>query len=117
LTQRFGSQPWIDQVVAAVKNAVQNGIENLSGTAVSSNSHPGDGYRFQARTKDELLQSQQLAASAREVGRKDRPMDPAAQQLQSIPVDDNGVIIIPGAGRPHTVPSSPKAKQPEGWIL
>jgi hypothetical protein len=117
LTQRFGAQSWIDQVVTAVKNAVQNGIKNLSGTAVSSNSHPGDGYRFQARTKDELLQSQQLAASAREVGRKDRPMDPAAEKLQSIPVDDNGVIIIPGAGRQHTVPSSPKAKQPEGWIL
>jgi len=122
LTQRFGAQPWIDQVATAVQNAVQNGIENLSGTAVSTNAHPEDGYRFRARTKEELMQSQQLAADARDIGRKDRAQDPAMLRLQSMPVDDNGVLIIPGAVsipvRQHVAsPTPPKAKQPEGWIL
>lgn len=93
--------------MSAVQNAVQNGIENLSGTSISTNSHPGDGYRFQARTKDELLQSQGIVPAVR---------------IEDLPPDDNGRIEIPPGVTvelPHriVVPNPPKAKKPEGWVL
>jgi len=62
LIAKYGDAPWIFQVVDAVKHAVQNGIEQLSGTSLKANSQPGDRYRFEARTKEELLASQGQAA-------------------------------------------------------
>lgn len=106
--------PWIEQVMDAVKNAVQNGIENLSGSSISMNAHPEDGYKFRARTKDELIQSQQLAASARDVGRQERSQDPAASKLNAPEWDERTGEFIPRQA-PAT---SPKAKlQQQGWIL
>lgn len=96
LTQRYGQQPWIAQVQDAVRNAVQNGIELLSGTAVSVNAHPHDGYRFPARSKEELLATQHLVPG---VNRADLPPD-----------DDEP------AAPPRNV--SPPAKgKPQGWIV
>jgi len=79
--------------MSAVQNAVQNGIENLSGTSINSNTHPGQRYLFPARSREELLASQDQAADARAVPRHEDPLDPAAAS------------------------PSPKAKEPEGWIL
>jgi hypothetical protein len=108
-----------------VQNAVQNGIENLSGSSISANGHPQDPYRFRARTKEELLQSQGLAASARDVGRQDRPQDTAAAQLGAQEWEDDGSIMSPPPGYvppgavavpPRVVaPTPPKA--PQGWVL
>jgi len=48
----------------AIQNAVQNGIEQLSGTQVGHNAQPGDSYRFGPRTREELLESAHLAAES-----------------------------------------------------
>lgn len=69
----------------AVQNAVQNCIELLSGSSVSSNSIPiqdGGGYRFRARTKEELLESERLAADSQVVNQRakmEQVRDPAKQ--------------------------------------
>lgn len=60
LSKRYQNAPWVFQVVDAVKNAVQNGIELLSNTSISGNSQSGDSYRFEARTREELLSTQHL---------------------------------------------------------
>jgi hypothetical protein len=60
LSKRYKDAPWVFQVVDAVKNAVQNGIELLSNTSISGNSQSGDSYRFEARTRDELMATQHL---------------------------------------------------------
>lgn len=78
---RFGSQQWILQVMDAVQNAVQNGIEQLSGSHVSSNEMSltdGAQYRFMARSREQLLESQHLAADSRVVDREAEAADPAA---------------------------------------
>lgn len=113
---RFGAAPWIDQVAFAVQNAVQNGIENLSGSSVSVNAHPDDGYRFRARTKEELIASQELVANSGGVAAGRKAMDPAANQLGAPPVDENGNLIAKTPGR-VPVPTPPKAQAPKGWIL
>lgn len=86
-----------------MQNAVQNGIENLSGSSVSSNGHPQDPYRFRARTREELLASQALVPG----------VNPA-----ELPPDEPE----PGVSTPRRVvvpkpPPSAKPKAPQGWIL
>lgn len=83
--------------MAAVQNAVQNGIENLSGTSIAMNAHPDDGYRYRARTREELLASQALVANAGTVSAGREAQDPAAAFESSSP------------------PSPPPKQQ--GWIL
>lgn len=64
----------------AVRNAVQNGIEQLSGQAVATNSHPGDPYRFKPRNREELLASQaeaHMAGAADPVEQPPAPPPPA----------------------------------------
>lgn len=95
-----------------VKNAVQNGIENLSGSSVSSNAHPEDGYRYRARTRDELIQSQQLAANSGVVKAGQQTRDPAVEKLGAGRWTEDGRLILPEAN----VPATPPPKQ-EGWIL
>lgn len=97
---------------------MQNGIENLSGTNVSSNSHPDDGYRFRARTKEELLASQGIVAP---VGGALMPKPPVeADNGEWVPPPEDieqaaGVrpskIIVPGAA------PQPPSGQAKGWIL
>lgn len=113
LTERFGQQEWIEQVVFAVLNAVQNGIENLSGTSISSNAHPEDGYKFGARTAEELKQSQQLVAPAGGALMPKPPVEANNGEWVPPPEDIEAAagsrIIIPGQPTPP-----PKAK---GWLL
>jgi len=107
LERRFGYQPWIEQVMEAVKHAVQNGVEQLSGSSITSNAHPDDGYRFRARTKEELLQSQQLAANNGNVRAGRAALDPAQAELGAPGWEDDE--------QPSLAPApSPKA---EGWFL
>lgn len=87
--------------MTAVQNAVQNGIENLSGSSVSSNAHPEDGYRFRARTKDELLQSQGLVPA---VNKADLP--PADEELVS-----GKLSVLEG------LPPKANSQAPQGWLL
>lgn len=71
LVQEFGQQQWILQAMSAVQNAVQNCIENLSGTmAPVVNAEPlgqGGQYAFPARTAAELQESAAEAAHAGQV--------------------------------------------------
>lgn len=93
---------------------MQNGIENLSGTNVSMNAHPDDGYKFRARTKEELIASQQIAASSGSA-QAGRTADPARTELNAPEWEDEDrpKIIITDAA-----PPPPKGKQqPKGWIL
>jgi hypothetical protein len=104
-----------------VKNAVQNGIDNLSGTSIGYNAHPDDGYRFRARTKEELMGSEHLAAANGNVRAGQRVRDPAAQQLGA-PVweeeNDFGRVAMRVERNPNFNPESdhPKVQQ-EGWLL
>jgi hypothetical protein len=95
-----------------VQNAVQNGIENLSGSSVNVNGQPGDEYRFRARTKEELLASQQLAAGKGSVHAGKRVLDPAVTELNAQPWEDEDQTKIVVTDR---VPP-PKAP-PKTWIL
>lgn len=75
----YGAEPWVDQVAEAVKNAVQNGYEQLRvGGGVSGNRMPGEGYGFPARTREELLASQHEVADARVINPHTEELDPAA---------------------------------------
>jgi hypothetical protein len=74
---------------------VQNGIENLSGTSISSNSHPEDGYRFRARTAEEIKATAHLVPQVR---------------IEDLPQDEGAGIIVPPTARAE-------AKSPKGWIL
>lgn len=110
LVRRFGSQQWILQVMEAVQNAVQNGIENLSATQVGANSHPGDEYRFRARTREELIESAQLAAESRGIDPRSqfRNLQDPAKQFGNIEHDQvnqqirstNGLILPAGYAPP-----------------
>jgi hypothetical protein len=92
LTHRFGDQPWIFQIKDAIKNAVQNGIENLSGSVVTQNGAPGGSYQYPARSREELLATQHLVADARTLGKNEESQDPA-------------------------VATPPPKADPEGWLL
>lgn len=82
----------------AIRNAVQIGIEQLSRPAVAMNSHPGDGYAFQARTAAELKESAHLVPK----------VNPA---LLPPPEDEPAAPPRPAPARP-----SPKAAG-GGWLL
>ena len=86
-----------------MQNAVQNGIENLSGSSVSTNSHPQDPYRFRARTRDELLASQNLV--------------PAANAAELPPEDEPSGVAAPRRVIAATPPPKAQPKAPQGWIL
>jgi len=100
--------------VTAVRHAVQNGIEQLSGTSITSNSHPDDGYRFEARTKEQLIESKHLAANQGGVKAGRRVLDPAKTELGAPEWsdEDQTKIIVPATELP---PLPPKAKG--GWLL
>lgn len=117
LTQRFGAVPWIEQVCTGIREAVQNGIENLSGTNISSNAHPQDGYKFRARTKDELVASQQLVAPT---GGRLMPKPPVeAANGEWVPPPEDVEAASPyGSSRIIiTDKAPPPPKAPKGWII
>lgn len=92
--------------MVGVQNAVQNGIDNLSKTSINVNAMPGDEYRFRARNREELIQSEGLAANSGGV-RAGRPaLDPAATELHAPALSDDD----------EPAPS-PKAAEPKGWLL
>ena len=66
LIELCGDQSWIPQVAEAICAAVHNGISMFSsGTPSNSMSlADGDGYRFHARSKDELIRDSHLVAGA-----------------------------------------------------
>jgi len=105
----------------AVQNAVQNGIEQLSGSTVSTNGHPGDPYRFQPRTREELLQSQHLAADSGAVGQRAPVQDPARTRLGAPPPEGEEEALNPRpavAPSPHGDGSSRRLDDgPMPWLL
>lgn len=114
--QRFGAAGWIEQVCEGVRNAVQNGIENLSGTSISSNSHPEDGYRFRARTAEEIKESKGLVAPVGGVHMPKPPVQadtgewvPPPEDIEAAAGVRPSKIIIPTQATPPKVP--------KGWIL
>lgn len=96
----------------AVQNAVQNGIENLSKTSISMNAQPDDEYRFNARTKEQLVQSKDLVANQGNVKAGRKVLDPAKTELGAPEWSDEEQtkIIVPAS---ELLPP-PKAK---GWLL
>jgi len=89
----------------AVQLAVHRCIVQLSGTSVNSNNHSlddGDSYRFRARTKDELIASQQEVAAAGGTNPRatfEQLVDPATEIASPIP------------------PKAVSPKQAEGWLM
>lgn len=81
---------------------MQRCVQQLAGSSVSGNTMPGEQYRFPARNKQELLETQHLVADARTVGRKEKILDPAEKLEQ--PVE-----------QPEARPSQPPASK--GWLL
>lgn len=72
LVERYGGQDWIFQAVDAVTLAAQRCIEQLGQSTVTGNEtaiEQGGQYRFPARTREELMQTQGIAADARTVGK------------------------------------------------
>lgn len=102
-----------------VKYAVQNGIDNLSGSSISSNAHPEDGYRFRARTAEELKQSKELVAPAGGAHMPKPPVladtgewvPPPDEIEAAAPIVHPGKIVLP-PGVTYPVPTPA-----EGWIL
>lgn len=108
LTESFGEQEWIFQVMEAVKFAVQNGIEQLSKTNLTSNGHPGDGYRFEPRSRDELIASQQLAAEDRAV----------APNLGFQELRDPAEALAEPSGKAKPPAARKKSEDgPQGWLM
>lgn len=65
LVERYGQAQWILQCMNAIREAVQNSIEMLSGQAPQANAlalGQGGQYAFKARTAQELQQTQDQAA-------------------------------------------------------
>jgi hypothetical protein len=81
------------------------------------NAHPEDGYRFRARTKDELVASDQLAASHGNIRAGKKALDPAASDLGAPSWEDDGQpaspVIVPTQG----VPTLPVTRNRQDWIL
>ncbi|MCP4899960.1 MAG: hypothetical protein GY906_23575 [bacterium] len=101
----------------AVQNGVQNCIDQLSGTSISVNEDPNGAYRFPARTKEQLIESQQQAAETKGVDPRSQfkqLRDPASQELGAPEVDvskhevhsTSGLILPPGVEAPEPAPSS-----------
>jgi hypothetical protein len=90
LVQEYGQQPWILQAMTAVQEAVQNCVQNLSGTmAPRMNAEPlvaGAGaqqYAMQARTPAELQASAAQAAHAGQVSQARANQLQLAQQAET----------------------------------
>lgn len=58
LEQRFHGEPWIFQTTEAVKEAVQRCYEQLRGSTVTQNGSSNGSYQYPARTREELLATQ-----------------------------------------------------------
>lgn len=69
-----GEMDWIKQITDGVKECVQNGVERFSGSqapgAATLAIGQGGNYRFPARTREEILASQQEAAQTRQTNRR-----------------------------------------------
>lgn len=88
LVQEYGQQPWILQAMTAVQEAVQNCVQNLSGTmAPRMNADPlvpgQGGYAMQARTPAELQASAAQAAHAGQVSQARSNQLNLAQQAET----------------------------------
>ncbi len=130
MVQEFGQQAWILQAMTAVQNAIQNCIENLSGTqAPAMNADPlgqGGTYAFAARTAAELQASAAQAAHAGQVS--DARVQQAAAAQQADVALANGQLdmfaVLQGQaglqdpasqGMPPTeVPNEPRSDE---WII
>lgn len=88
LNQRFAGEHWIFQTQEAVKEAVQRCHDQLRQGGVDRNAAPGEGYRFEARTREELIASQNEAANTSQVDNTQRPAAPAGKVL---PVNEKQV--------------------------
>lgn len=88
LSQRFRGEDWVFQACEAVRNGVQNCFDNLRQQNVAVNSQPGDQYMHAARTREDLLATQEQVADARQVNTQRRP--PAPPQV-ILPVDETQV--------------------------
>jgi hypothetical protein len=74
-----GDQDWIEQVVDVVTLAMHNSVRQLAASAVNGNSYgfkDGAEYVMPARTKDELIASQNEVASSRHVAANEEALDP-----------------------------------------
>ncbi len=135
LVQEFGQQPWILQAMAAVQEAVQNCIQNLSGTvAPVMNADalvPGaGGYAMPARTREELQASSAQAAHAGQVSQARAAQVQAAQQAEvalangqldmfAVLQDKAGLQDPASQGIPPTAPA-PEVQSESGsdeWLL
>lgn len=103
LTSSFAGAPWIEQIAFAAGSAVQMGIENFGGSTLSHNAAPGDPYRHQARSREELLATEHLAADSRSVGAREAPREAVAP-------------VSRAAGPQTQAPSPPKASG-DAWTL
>lgn len=122
LLNHHGEQEWIWQIMDAVRTAVTNGVSRFTQAgAVGMNELPigeGGGYRFPARTRDELMQTTQDAADNGQVSARSpfsRLRDPA-RELSGVAfqVDDDGRVgapVVQQSQRRIVVPDE------KDWIL
>lgn len=86
LVERYGQQAWILQCMNAIREAVQNSIEMLSGQAPQANGlslAQGGQYQFAARTREELQATQQLVADNGQVSGASVQQQQAAHQADA----------------------------------
>lgn len=105
-------------------NAIQNCVENLSGTSVGSNSHPGDPYSHAARTRQELIDTQQQVANSRQVDQRAgfRQLQDPAKVLGSESAEELGIEQFeddrpPTAQRRPQPPPPPAKPKSNGWLM
>jgi hypothetical protein len=108
LLTRYGEQEWIWQIMDAVRAAVTNGVTRFSLAQLpATNATPDGHYQFAARSREEILASQQEAASAGAVNPRspfERLQDPAKQF-------EDPVVA------PQNEPKRVETKVDEGWVL
>src|SRR5690606_22402102 len=100
LVSRFDQQDWIEQVAIAVQQAVHNGVTQIGHShPVAGNAFACDPSRFPARTKAEILASQQEVADARHVAPQEEareaaaaPAAPPPPQRIILPTDDGWLL-------------------------
>ncbi len=130
LVEEFGQQTWIMQAMDAVKEAVQNCIDNLSGTvAPVTNAQPlgqGGQYLFNARTAPEIRATADAAAhqgqvsqarsgQLEKVGQADQALADGKTDVYAMLQQQAGMQDPASQGAPPTEDADVSGS--DGWIV
>ena len=129
LVRVHGQAEWILQIMEAVQNAVTNGVQRFTAAPVVGSNQlalgQGGGYQFPARTREELIDTTQVAAEERAIDPRSRFAqlhDPATSELGAPPPSavsaPEGIIIPNGAQKPDDArPQQRHNDGPVQWVL